>query len=96
MFKPDQQVRHEAFGTGTVILNQGDTVIVRFQDRIESCEPADLTLRLGLEEAIRVGQDHRSWSDSLAVALERQGQEALDSHSRLAGRAMAISSANSV
>ncbi len=68
MFKPDQQVRHEAFGTGTVILNQGDTVIVRFQDRIESCEPADLTLRLGLEEAIRVAR----WSPTLDVTLKAQ------------------------
>jgi ERCC4-related helicase len=68
MFETDQQVQHARFGTGTVILHQGEIVIVRFDDRIESCVAADLTRRLSLAEAIRIGH----WSQPLDVTLKAQ------------------------
>lgn len=68
MFEKDQQVQHSGFGTGTVILDQGETVIVRFGDRIESCETAALTRRIALAEAVRLGH----WSPTLDVTLKAQ------------------------
>lgn len=68
MFEKDQQVQHPGFGTGTVILDQGETVIVRFGDRIESCETAALTRRIALAEAARLGH----WSPTLDVTLKAQ------------------------
>jgi len=68
MFEKDQQVQHPGFGTGTVILDQGETVIVRFGDRIESCETAALTRRIALAEAVRLGH----WSPALDVTLKAQ------------------------
>lgn len=68
MFDAKQQVHHPRFGTGSVVLDQGDTVIVRFGDRIESCEAASLTLRLGLADAVKLGR----WSPALDVTLKAQ------------------------
>jgi ERCC4-related helicase len=68
MLEKDQQVQHPSFGTGTVILDQGETVIVRFGDRIESCEAAALTRRIGLSDAIELGQ----WSPVSEVKLRAQ------------------------
>lgn len=68
MFEPEQQVQHPQFGTGAVILDQGETVIVRFGERIESCEAAALTTRLSLAEAVRLGR----WSPTLDVTLKAQ------------------------
>ena len=36
------QVRHPTFGTGEVLLDNGATVVVRFETRIEECPTADL------------------------------------------------------
>lgn len=41
-FAANDQVQHEKFGMGSVLLDQGLTVIVRFEHGIESCEKADL------------------------------------------------------
>ncbi len=68
MFETDQQVQHPRFGTGTVIVDQREIVIVRFGDRIESCVAADLTRRLSLAEAIQIGH----WSPPLDVTLKAQ------------------------
>lgn len=68
MFEADQQVQHPRFGTGAVILDQGQTVIVRSDHGIESCESAALTHRLALAEAIRLGH----WSSALEVTLKAQ------------------------
>ena len=68
MFEADQQVYHPRFGAGAVILDRGDTVIVRFGDRIESCEAGDLVRRLGVADAIRTGQ----WAAPLDVTLKAQ------------------------
>ena len=68
MFESGQQVQHPAFGTGSVLLEQGDIVVVRFGDRIESCEASSLTPRLGLAEAAKL----RRWSPTLDVTLKAQ------------------------
>ena len=68
MFEAEQRVHHPHFGTGSVILNQGDTIIVRFEDRIESCEAGSLTLRLGVADAVKLGR----WSPGLDVTLKTQ------------------------
>lgn len=68
MFESGQQVQHPAFGIGSVLLDQGDTVVVRFGDRIESCEARSLTPRLGLAEAAKL----RRWSPTLDVTLKAQ------------------------
>ena len=51
-----------------MILDQGETVIVRFGDRIESCEASSLTLRLGVADAVKLGR----WAPSLDVTLKAQ------------------------
>jgi len=68
MFLKDQQVQHARFGIGTVLMDQVETVIVRFGDRIESCDAAELVRRLSLAEAVNLGL----WSSSLEVVLKGQ------------------------
>jgi hypothetical protein len=68
MLVENQKVRHPRFGTGTVLLDQGATVVVRFGDRLEACLAGDLTRRLTVGEALAAGQ----WSPSLPVRLKAQ------------------------
>jgi len=68
MFLKDQQVQHARFGTGTVLMDQVETVIVRFGDRIESCDATELVRRVSLTEAVKLGL----WSSSLEVVLKGQ------------------------
>jgi len=68
MFETNQEVQHPRFGTGTVLLDQGATVVVRFGDRLEACLAGDLTRRLTVGEALSFG----AWSPSLPVRLKAQ------------------------
>ena len=68
MFEAGQPVHHPGFGTGSVILDQGDTVVVRFEDRIESCEASSLTARLRVVDAVKLAR----WSPTLDVTLKAQ------------------------
>ena len=68
VFEAEQQVHHPEFGTGSVILDQGETVVVRFGDRIESCEAVILSPRLGVADAVRLGR----CSPALDVTLKVQ------------------------
>ena len=43
-FIPGDWVQHARFGRGVVLLDEGETVIVRFEHGIESCEKTDLSL----------------------------------------------------
>ena len=63
-----RQVHHPRFGTGSLILDQGDTVIVRFEHGIESCEARDLTRCLSLVDAVKLER----WSPALDVTLKAQ------------------------
>ena len=68
MFAAGQQVHHPCFGIGSVILAEDDTVVVRFEHGIESCETASLTARLGVTDAVKLGRR----SSALDVTLKAQ------------------------
>ena len=42
-FTPGNWVQHPQFGRGSVLLDEGESVIVRFEHGIEACEKADLS-----------------------------------------------------
>jgi superfamily II DNA or RNA helicase len=49
-FKKDALVRHPKFGKGRVRMDDGDTVLVRFDSGMEECLATELELLAGLEE----------------------------------------------
>jgi len=50
--KNGQNVYHPSFGVGIVELAKGETAIVRFQHGLEECRSDNLTIRLGVEDAL--------------------------------------------
>ena len=52
MFNRDSAVRHSRFGRGQVVVDQGDSVIVRFEHGIEECLTTDLELIDSLSDRI--------------------------------------------
>ena len=42
MFSQNQKVIHKKFGCGSVVTDMGDSVVVRFDTKIEICATADL------------------------------------------------------
>jgi hypothetical protein len=68
MFAQNQQVQHPRFGTGTVLFDQGATVVVSLRDRLAACLATDLARRFMVGEALAAGQ----WSPSLPVRLKGQ------------------------
>lgn len=55
-FNTNASVRHSRFGAGQVLLNQSDSVVVRFEHGIEECLAADLELLDGLAERMAAGR----------------------------------------
>ncbi len=55
-FDLNAAVRHPRFGTGHVLLDQGESVVARFEHGIEECLAADLELIDGLAERIAAGR----------------------------------------
>ncbi|MYF83702.1 MAG: type III restriction endonuclease subunit R [Acidimicrobiia bacterium] len=53
---PNAAVRHPRFGNGHVLLDQGESVVVRFEHGIEECLAADLELVDGLAERMAAGR----------------------------------------
>ncbi len=51
-FDKDASVRHHRFGHGRVRVDDGESVLVRFEHGVEECLPADLELVEGLAERI--------------------------------------------
>ena len=51
-FNRDSAVRHPRFGRGQVLVDQGDSVVVRFEHGIEECLASDLELIDSLSERI--------------------------------------------
>ena len=49
-FNTNAAVRHSRFGSGQVVLDQGESVVVRFEHGIEECLAADLELIDGLAD----------------------------------------------
>ena len=55
-FRANTMVRHPRFGAGQVVLDQGDSVVVRFEHGIEACLASDLKLVEGLAERVTAGR----------------------------------------
>ena len=55
-FKANAAVRHSRFGAGQVVLDQGDSIVVRFEHGIEACLAADLELVEGVAERMSTGR----------------------------------------
>ena len=55
-FNTNVAVRHPHFGSGQVVLDQGDSVVVRFDHGIEECLATDLEVLEGLAERISAGR----------------------------------------
>ena len=55
-FNTNTAVRHASFGTGQVVLDQGDSVVVRFEHGIEACLASDLNVVEGLAERVAAGR----------------------------------------
>ena len=55
-FNTNAAVRHSRFGSGQVVLDQGDSVVVRFEHGIEECLAVDLELIEGLAEQMAAGR----------------------------------------
>ena len=54
-FNSNAAVRHPRFGSGQVVLGQGESVVVRFEHGIEECLAVDLELVEGLAERMAGG-----------------------------------------
>ena len=55
-FGLDTAVRHPRFGSGRVVVDQGKSVVVRFEHGIEECLAADLALIDGLADRMAAGR----------------------------------------
>ena len=55
-FNRDSAVRHPRFGPGQVVVDQGDSVVVRFEHGLEECLATDLKLIDSLSERIAAGR----------------------------------------
>ena len=55
-FSTDAAVRHSRFGSGRVVADQGESVVVRFEHGIEECLTADLELIDGLADRMAAGR----------------------------------------
>ena len=55
-YAKNSTVRHSRFGTGQVVLDQGDSVVVRFEHGIEECLADDIELVEGLAERMIAGR----------------------------------------
>lgn len=63
--KAGDSVSHTVFGLGEVILDRGETAIVRFEQGIEECEKETLTSLVSLVQAVESGV----WQAPLPVVL---------------------------
>ena len=55
-FDTRQVVRHPRFGSGHVLMDQGESVVVRFEHGIEECLAADLEHLDGLTDRMAIGR----------------------------------------
>src|ERR1041384_2013096 len=67
-FRQGDRVEHRRFGYGRVILDEGATVIVRFDHGIESCESSALNRATTFLESLR----SEEWHAPLAVVTKAQ------------------------
>ncbi|WOD39897.1 DEAD/DEAH box helicase [Nodosilinea sp. E11] len=64
-FEAGDYISHSLFGLGEVILDRGETVIVRFQQGIQECESSTITPLASLAQTIESG----TWQAPLPVIL---------------------------
>src|ERR1051326_6830263 len=67
-FLQGDRVKHLRFGNGRVIVDEGPTVVVRFEHGIESCEKSSLERTTNLEEYLY----SESWHAPLQVVTKAQ------------------------
>ena len=58
-YSPEDNVYHQNYGAGQVIIDNGDSVIVRFDAGIQECEKSSLSKRLTPQQAIHNTEWHR-------------------------------------
>jgi len=68
IFNRGDRVTHSQFGSGEVRLDEGETVVVRFEHGIEECPKENLTLLQSLEKAIAAPE----WHEPLEVIARTQ------------------------
>jgi len=68
MLNPGDHVEHVKYGTGRVALDNGDTVLVRFEHGYEECEKTDLVIRVTPLQAIQT----RTWHPPQQVIAKTQ------------------------
>jgi len=69
-FKRDDRVRHAQFGIGTVVADQGASVIVRFEHGLEECLKQALKALLSVPDALT----HETWDAPLEVLTRVQAE----------------------
>ena len=53
MIENGTSVFHEKYGIGSVEVNKGSTLLIRFGDRFEECLTSDVIVQKGVKEAIQ-------------------------------------------
>jgi superfamily II DNA or RNA helicase len=69
-FNRGDQVRHPTFATGEVLLDNGSTVVVRFESRIEECPAADLQPVDSVSQVL----SRAEWDPALEVIARALGE----------------------
>ncbi|MGK5095557.1 DEAD/DEAH box helicase [Deltaproteobacteria bacterium TL4] len=59
IYSPGDHVNSDVHGTGTVIVDNGQTVIVQFEESIHGCEKSTLNRRMTPQQAIHMAEWHR-------------------------------------
>ncbi|MBI1924751.1 DEAD/DEAH box helicase family protein [Candidatus Poribacteria bacterium] len=70
VFTSGDQVQHDRFGIGSVVLDNGETVIIRFGHGLEECEKSSLSRRLTPLQAISLDE----WNAPLEVITRAQAE----------------------
>lgn len=66
--KSDQQVHHKKFGTGSVLIDNGPTHVIRFEHGIEEVPSAEVEVRLSVKDALR----EQAFSSPLKTIMRTQ------------------------
>ncbi len=69
-FATDDEVQHPRFGRGSVLIDEGETVVIRFEGGIESCEKTDLSTVPTPLQAISLSE----WHPPLKVVTRIQAE----------------------
>ena len=69
-FATDDKVQHPEFGRGSVLIDEGETVVIRFEGGIESCEKTDLSTVSTPLQAISLSE----WHPPLKVVTRIQAE----------------------